>query len=186
PTHRGPDALAAPRDTAARAALARHQGDLERALGGAGPAAARDGGGPAGGRSVRAAGRPTCPLGPRGPQRILRRGPTADGRRGARGRETAHPAALVAYRAAARAAPDAVLQRPRRRRGARSRLGSRSADGPRRLAARVAHAGAMHGSHGDGAICRGAAAGRRALMHELALYRPLLRHARPSWPHLAG
>src|SRR5207244_3736934 len=84
----------------AGAALARHRRRLERSLAGAGPAAARDGGGPAGGRRVCAAGRPTCPLGPRGSQRVLRRGSTADGRGAARGRETAHPAALLAHRAA--------------------------------------------------------------------------------------
>src|SRR5437660_4019635 len=44
----------------------------------------------------------------------------------------------------------------------------------------------MHGSHGDGAGRRGAAAGRRVLMRDATLYRRLLRQARPYWPHVAG
>src|SRR5207244_6436572 len=70
--------------------------------------------------------------------------------------------------------------------GSRSRLGGRPAHGPRRPGARGAHAGAMHGRHGDDAGRRGAAAGRRVLMLDATLYRRLLRQARPYWPHLAG
>src|SRR5207244_13304066 len=49
-----------------------------------------------------------------------------------------------------------------------------------------AHAGAVHGRHGDDAGRRGAAAGRRVLMLDATLYRRLLRQARPYWLHLAA
>src|SRR5256886_8014821 len=65
-------------------------------------------------------------------------------------------------------------------------MGGRPAHGPRRPGARGAHAGAVHGRHGDDAGRRGAAAGRRVLMLDATLYRRLLRQARPYWLHLAA
>src|SRR5439155_1488536 len=57
---------------------------------------------------------------------------------------------------------------------------------PRRPPVRRAHPRANHGCNGHDPGGRGPAAARFGLMSELALYRRLLRQARPYWLHLAG
>src|SRR5881296_3809667 len=186
PPQRGPHTLAAAWHAAANAALARHDLHLDRALAGPGPAVAHNGGGPPGGRRVRATWRPAHSLGSRGPGRLVRRRPAAHGSGGARWREAADSAPLVARPAAAGTAADALLRRAHARGGARSRLGSRCGRRARRPAVRMAHPGANHGCHGHDPGGRGPAAARFSAMTDLALYRRLVRQARPYWLHLAG
>src|SRR5439155_241880 len=122
PPRRGPHTLAAAWHAAANAALARHDLHLDRALAGPGPAVAHNGGGPPGGRRVRATWGPAHSLGSRGPGRLVRRRPAAHGSGGARWREAADSAPLVARPAAAGTAADALLRRAHARGGARSRV----------------------------------------------------------------
>src|SRR5213595_660359 len=186
PPQRGPHTLAAAWHAAANAALARHDLHLDRALAGAGAAIAHDGGGTPGGRRVRAARGPAHSLGSRGPGRLVRRRPAAHGSGGARRREAADSAPLVARPAAAGTAADALLRRAHARGGARSRLGSRGGRRARRPAVRVAHPGANHRCHGHDPGGRRPVAARFGVMTDLALYRRLLRQARPYWLHLAA
>src|SRR5881398_3310391 len=178
--------LAAAWHAAANAALARHDLHLDRALAGAGAAIAHDGGGTPGGRRVRAARGPAHSLGSRGPGRLVRRRPAAHGSGRARRREAADSAPLVARPAAAGTAADALLRRTHARGGARSRLGSRGGRRARRPAVRVAHPGANHRCHGHDPGGRRPVAARFGVMTDLALYRRLLRQARPYWLHLAA
>src|SRR5437660_345999 len=183
---RRPNAVATARHATAGAALAGHRVHLERAVAGAGATAPRHGSGPASGRRERAARRATRTLGSRGPGRVLRRRPLADGRRSACRREAAHSPAVVAGRARAGPAPDALLRWARARCGARPRLGRRRSPRTRRPAVRLAHPGAMRRCDDHDPRGRRAAAARRRRMSDLALYRRLHRQARPYWLHLAG
>src|SRR5439155_753352 len=134
----GPHPLAPARSTAAGAALAGDRLHLVRAPRGAGPAAASDGGGAAGGWGLRAPRWPVRLLGPRGPRRVLWCGPPGNGRGGAPRRPAACSAPLVAPGPTTR-----TRIRFRRgvaggRRGARPRLGRRGNPRRRRPAPRLA------------------------------------------------
>src|SRR5205085_2861681 len=72
------------------------------------------------------------------------------------------------------------------RRGPRPRVGRCGRVGAGRRVIRLGRARAVHGGYGDGARRRRAAACRRHPMHDLTLYRRVLRQTRPYWWHIAG
>src|SRR5438445_5254953 len=136
-------------------------------------------------------------LGPRDPGRSPRRGPLADGVRGPRRRPTtrAFPglAPVVAHGARGRADLRRLLSWSDPRRGMDGRSGPR----PGRVAGGAAGRLRVRCSHrrrrprdrasGRAGIVRPhAPSGQRRLMGSAALYRRLLRQARPYWLHLAG
>src|SRR3989454_875142 len=155
-------------------------------LAGPGPTAPGHGNGPPDGRSVRAAWRAGWPLGPGSARRLLRGGPPPHGRRRARGWEAAHPRALVAGHARRRPAPHPGVRRADGRRARRSSLGCRRGARFRRAPVRGARGRAVQRCDGHDPGGRRPAASQRAPMTDVALYRRLLRQARPYWLHLAG
>src|SRR5439155_14928601 len=134
---------------------------------------------------MRAARRAGWPVGPGSPRRLLRGGPPPHGRRRARGWEAAHPGALVAGHARRRPAPHAGVRRADGRLARRSSLGCRRGARFRRAPVRGARGRAVQRCDGHDQGDRGPAASQLSLMSDLALYRRLLRQARPYWLHLA-
>src|SRR5207249_3511467 len=167
-------------------ALAGHDIDLDRAPPRARPATQGDGGGAPGGGGVGVARWPARSLGSGGPRRVFRSGPLHSGR----GRPSRRPpdaaAAPVAGRARARANPHARVRGAHLRRGPRPCVGRRGRAGAGRRVPRLARARAVHRGHGDRPRRRRAAAGRRHPMHDLTLYRRVLRQTRLYWWHIAG
>src|SRR5256886_10847681 len=93
---------------------------------------------------------------------------------------------LVARRTGARAAPDARVRAAHAHRVARPGVGRRGRARAGRGVLRVAHARAVQRGPGDRPRRRRAAACRRYPMHDLTLYRRVLRQTRPYWWHIAG
>src|SRR2546426_10657967 len=125
-------------------------------------------------------------MGPGSPRRILRGCAPPHGRGGTCRWEAAHSGALVAGHPGDRPAAHAGIRAAVARRRARSCLGRRRRARSRRGPVGGARGRAVQRRDGHDPGGRRPAPPQRGFVSDIALYRRLLRQARPYWPHLAG